>query len=93
MTNLVPYGIAWAVLGIVVMALAMKRKQITAHEDDSLHLNAGSGAVSVQVDVAKKLDAIDKWGKLLTILLAASGLVLIVLYGLSVWNSSSNAGF
>lgn len=93
MINLMPYTIAWAVLAVIVAALALRRKQIAAHEDDSLHLSAGSGGVTDQVSVAQKLEAVDKWGKLLTIVLAVTGLALAVLYALNVWNATSNAGF
>ena len=91
--NLVPFAIAWTALGVVVVALALKRKQIAAHEDDSIHLSAASTAVAEQVDTAKKLEAVDKWGKILTILLVVTGLALAVLYGMSVWDASSKVGF
>lgn len=95
MTNLMPFAIAWAVLGIVVLILALMRKSAAAHEDDSIHLSVGSGAtaVSEQVNTAKKLETIDKWGKILTIVLAVSGLALVVMYGLAVWEASSKVGF
>ncbi len=93
MTNLIPYAIAWAVLAVIVVALALMRKQIASHEDDSLHLSGGTAAVNEQVTVAKKLEAIDKWGKILTIILVLTGLALGVLYGMSLWEETSKAGF
>jgi hypothetical protein len=93
MTNLMPYALAWAMLGAIVLVLALMRKQITAHEDDSLHLSGGATVVTEQATVAKKLESIDKWGKILTIVLVVTGLALAVLYGMNVWSAASNAGF
>ena len=31
MTNLMPFAIAWAVLGAIVLVLALMRKQVAAH--------------------------------------------------------------
>lgn len=93
MTNLLPYAIAWAVLGLVVLALAIARKNVSAHEDDSIHLG-GDAAVAAtdQISTAKRLDAIDKWGKILTVVLAITGLILAVMYGLHIWEESSKVG-
>ena len=70
MMNLLPYFIAWAALAIVVLILALMRRQIAIREDDSLHIGTGEAAlVTEQVQTAKKLESIDKWGKLLTIVI------------------------
>jgi hypothetical protein len=93
MTNLLPYGIAWGVLAIVVIVLAFKRRAITEKEDDSVHLGGGGDAiVSEQVHIAKQLDAIDKWGKILTIVLVVTGLILGILYGMQAWEAGKRAG-
>jgi len=91
--NLLPFAIAWAVLAVTVIVLALMRKQVAAHEDDSLHLSGGSAAVTDQVAVAKKLEVIDKWGKILTIVLVVSGLALAIIYGMRMWDESSKVGF
>lgn len=93
MTNLIPYAIAWAALALIVMVLALMRKQIASHGDDSLHLSGGAAVVTDQVNLSKKLDAIDKWGKALTILLVVVGLALAVLYGMGMWDATSKVGF
>ncbi len=93
MSNLLPYAIAWAVLAVVVAALAIARKTISSHEDDSVHLGGDSAAaMTEQVTVAKKLDSIDKWGKVLTVILAITGVILAVLYGLQMWEATSKVG-
>ncbi|MGC4052324.1 MAG: hypothetical protein QM757_23570 [Paludibaculum sp.] len=82
--NLLPFAIAWAVLGVIVLSLALMRRSVSANEDDSLHLGA-TGAIDQQVTISKKLENIDKWGKTLTVVLAVSGLALVILYGMQVW--------
>jgi pyruvate/2-oxoglutarate dehydrogenase complex dihydrolipoamide dehydrogenase (E3) component len=93
MSKLLPFAIAWAMLGCVVVVLALMRRAITAEEDDSVHLNADvNAAAGQQLETAKKLEVIDRWGKGLTIALAASGLVLAVFYGIAIWNASAKVG-
>lgn len=93
MTNLLPYAIAWAALALVVGILALMRRQLAAAEDDTLHLSAAETAmVSQQVSMAKKLAVIDKWGKILTVILALTGLVLGVIYGMQLWEETSRVG-
>lgn len=94
MTNLLPYFIAWGALAIVVLILALMRRQVSAREDDSLHLASGEAAmVTDQVQMAKRLDIIDKWGKLLTILLAVSGVALGSVWALRLWEEVSRTPF
>ena len=69
MLNLTPFAVLWAVLAALVVGLALLRRGVTASEDDSIHLSGGS-AVSHQIDIARKVSVIDRWGKVLTIALA-----------------------
>jgi cytochrome b subunit of formate dehydrogenase len=92
MTNLIPYAIAWAVLAVIVLVLALMRRGITAHEDDSIHLTDGGAAVGEQLVVARKLEGIDKWGKILTVVLVVTGLALAIVYGLQLWDATSKVG-
>jgi len=93
MTNLLPYAIAWAVLALVVVILAFIRKHYSAEEDDTLHLGGGADvAVEHQQATAKKLAVVDKWGKVLTIVMVVTGLALGIIYGLQMWEASSTAG-
>ncbi|MBI5280191.1 MAG: hypothetical protein HY858_00815 [Candidatus Solibacter usitatus] len=81
MTKLIPYGIAWAVLAVIVMVLAGIRRSVAAKEDDTLHLGGEAAVVEQQVDVAKKLEVLDRWGKILTVILAVSGAALACWWG------------
>ncbi len=93
MDNLLPYVLAWVVLAVIVIVLAFVRKNVSSQEDDTLHLGGGSeGVIERQKQIAKKLATLDLWGKILTALLAATGLVLLVLYGMQMWESSKSTG-
>jgi hypothetical protein len=87
--NVFPYLIAWVVLLIVVIVLAIVRGKVAGKEDDTLKLGDGEvGQISTQQEVANKLSTIETVGKWLTVLLVVSGIVLAVLYGFSLFNSS-----
>jgi hypothetical protein len=93
MQDLTPYAIAWAALGLVVLVLAIMRRQIAAKEDDTLHLASGEAAlVEEQVATAKKLARVDRWGKLLTVVLVLAGVGLAVAYGMKVWEETTSIG-
>lgn len=92
MTDLMPYAAAWVVLALVVIGMAFYRRNIASHEDDMVHLSGEAKVIAEQEVVAKKLDTIDKWGKVLTVLLVVSGIALASMYGLRVWEESSKVG-
>lgn len=92
--NLLPYAIAWAVLALVVILLAFRRKSVSAQEDDTLHLGGGSEEhVKHQEEIAKTLAKLDLWGKVLTVVLVLTGLALGVVYGLQIWEATSKQTF
>jgi hypothetical protein len=67
----------WAALALIVLALAIYRKVLSNKEDDTMHLaDADVGLVMKQASLALKLAGIDKWGKMLTIVVAVYGLAL-----------------
>jgi hypothetical protein len=84
-----PYAIAWGVLLIVVVVLAIVRSKMASEEDDTLKLTDGEvAAISTQQQVAKKLSTVETIGKWLTVLLVVSGLALAVMYGWALFNSN-----
>ncbi len=93
MTKLIPYAIAWSVLAVIVAVLAILRRGVASHEDDTIHLSGGGAPAMAeeQLAIAKKLATLDRWGKILTVLLAISGLALGIWYGLMVWEATSKA--
>jgi hypothetical protein len=88
--NVTLYIILWSALGLVVLGLALYRKLITMHEEDDLiHLAAGEERLIPQeVALAGKLDKIDRWGEILTILTVASGLIIAAAYLWGAWERS-----
>lgn len=71
--------IVWAALTLFVISLAVMRKLTARKEDDLLHLSGNPDPViAQQYSVAGKLDKIDHWGRLLTIVDVAFGFVLFV---------------
>jgi hypothetical protein len=89
--NLTPLAISWAVVAIAVAALAAYRRFFVAQdEDENIHvMDAEVPMIAKQTVVARKLDAVDRWGKTLTVFAAAYGLVLLVLWAYQVWNASN----
>jgi len=88
MPNLIPFIVVWTLFAASVIVLIVWRKSVASNEDDSLHMV--QGAVAKQVTVAHKLDVIDKWGKILTAVTVASGLVLGAAYIYQTWVTASN---
>jgi hypothetical protein len=87
--NLIPYVSAWGVMAVLVAILAMYRKSLTSHEDDTIHLNAGADdQLAGQQTMVRKLKAIDRWGIGLTIVTAVTGLALLGYFLYQSWMSS-----
>jgi len=76
--DLRPYIAFWGLLALSVLVLFIRRKMVASKEDDQLHVM--SGANPDQVVVANKLEVIDKWGKILTVITVVFGLVIGFLY-------------
>ncbi len=90
-SHLLPFVVAWSVLAIAVIGMIFWRKAVAAHEDDSLHVSQ-TAAVQEQVSVNHKLEMIDKWGKILTVIAVVSGLILAGVYFYQMWIASSSIG-
>ena len=76
--DLIPYVAVWSVVALSVIVLFVRRKMVASKEDDHLHVL--HGAITEQVNVASKLDAIDKWGKILTVVAMVLGLAIASVY-------------
>ena len=90
-SHLIPFVIVWAVLALAVLAMVLWRKSVAAHEDDSLHVSH-AGALQEQVSVNQKLAQIDKWGKILTVIVVVTGLILAGVYLYQTWMAGSTLG-
>ena len=88
--NLLPFAAVWAVLAVIVIYLIVHRRKFAHQEDDTLRVLEGPAVISQQIAVAKKLDQIDKWGKLLTLVALLYGLLIGVAFVWQNWVRSSN---
>ena len=76
-----PFVIAWACMAVAVVGLLLYRNITALHEDDNLHLSAAEEKmIPAQMAVFNQLDKIDRWGKTLTVITVAAGLVLASVY-------------
>ena len=89
--NFIPFLALWVVLAVGVIVMIAWRKVVARQEDETLHV-MDVGAVSHQVDIAHKLDVIDKWGKIVTAITVVYGLVLGALYLYQSWVEMSHIG-
>ena len=74
---------------MAVAGLALYRKFVALHENDLIHVSEGeSKMIPQQIEMAQRLDLIDRWGKILTVVAAAGGLVLGGVYLYLLWQES-----
>jgi hypothetical protein len=82
--TLTPFVVLWGVLAACVLALLVWRKAVGRNEDDTLHVLHGE-ALPQQAAVAHKLDVIDRWGKTLTIVTVAFGVLIAGVFVYQTW--------
>jgi len=82
--NFGPFIALETLLVLSVVALFVWRKTVSRNEDDNIHVLHGTTVLAQQEDVAHRLDVIDKWGKILTLVTVVFGLALGAAY---VWQS------
>jgi hypothetical protein len=86
-----PFTLLWILLAIVVLTMLAYRKIVSSQEEETLHLD-NAGEITHQRQIATKLEAIDKWGKLLTIITVSYGLILALTYTCITWMSANARG-
>jgi hypothetical protein len=82
--SFVPFAVLWVLLAMVVLMLVAYRKVVSLQEEETLHL-ANAAEANHQAVIARKLDSIDKWGKLLTVVAVVYGMLLFAAYTCHVW--------
>ena len=82
--NFTPWMILWAALALAVLVMAGYRKIVSVREDETLHLVNPSESAR-QLAIFHKLERIDKWGRLLTVVAAIYGLLLVLGYTYQTW--------
>jgi hypothetical protein len=78
----------WALLAASVIVLIVWRKVVARNEDDQLPV-LQAAAVTQQVEVAHKLEVIDKWGKIVTAVTVAYGVLIAGLFIYQTWVQTS----
>jgi hypothetical protein len=79
--QLTTYVVVWSCLAIIVMALALIRYLVSLHEDDNIHLSSSQkGLITKQTVFFEHLDALDRWGKSLTVVALLGALILASLF-------------
>ncbi len=87
--SLFPFFVLWCVLALIVLAMMIWRRAVSTHEDTVVHVMADAPALSEQVNIARKLETIDKWGKMITAVTVIYGLALGGLYIWQTWVRNS----
>jgi hypothetical protein len=91
--DLHPFLILWLIVIAGVVVLAFRRRSVALQEDPALHLGmAHASTAAEQVAVAKKLEQIDKWVKLLIIIVIAFGILLAAAALYKAWVLGPSAG-
>jgi hypothetical protein len=91
--DLRPFLALWFMVIAAVVVVAFWRRSVAVQEDPALHLGmAHAGTAAEQIAVAKKLEQIDKWMKLLTVIVVAFGLLLGAAALYKAWVLGPSAG-
>ncbi len=83
--NLMPLYILGSLLVLAVIALAAYRKILAMHEDDALHVVEGPAAVSRQAALAHKLQVIDRWLQVTTVVTVICLIIITAIYFYQQW--------
>jgi choline-glycine betaine transporter len=68
------YIVTWTILAIFVLAMAVYRYRLVRREDATLHMAESLSQASEQVRVYRLANRIERWGKLLTLVVIVYGL-------------------
>ncbi len=75
--NFVPFVAAWGILLIATIVVAFYRNRLAAQEDDTLHVLDGEEQyLERQKLLGQKLERLERWIKVLIIVLVVSGLAI-----------------
>ena len=76
-------------LACTALLLAAYRRVIARKEDDMLHVRDSEATLIAQQElVASRLETVDRWGKAITVLAVAFGVVAGVLLLVAAWQNS-----
>jgi hypothetical protein len=82
------------ILGILfaaVLALAIARKRVAGNDDEMLHVrDTEASLVNRQIEVARKLEVLDRWGKAVTAIAVIYGVVVLARLLYMVWEQGQH---
>ncbi len=79
--NLIPFLVILGILLLVLFGLVLYRRSLTAWEDDTIHvLDGEEQAVAHQAVLVKKVEVVDLWGKILTVIVVLGALAVAAAY-------------
>ena len=88
--NLTFYLATWISLAVVVGVLLIYRNMMASHEDETIHvLDGDAPQVAAQAKLSHKLEIIERWGKILTIVVVVYGLIIACMYLYYVWQQGA----
>ncbi|MCL4781663.1 MAG: hypothetical protein KJZ70_01385 [Bryobacterales bacterium] len=92
--NIIQMAIPWVVLTLITIALAIYKKSLDVHTDESLHIGAGEDQlVKAQMAQSRRSDLAERWGKILTIVVFLYGIVIVGMIAYHQWQVNTTAGF
>ncbi len=74
-------GVIWGVLATALLALTTYRATKADREDDSVHLVGGDERVDEQAAYTKKIESLERWLKILAVVVVVYGLALLGFWG------------
>lgn len=77
----------WAVLASIAVALVLLRKYVARNEDEFLHVGDPKASLQ-QENITRRIDAIDRWGRLVTAAVVVYGVALLCAYLYSGWQET-----
>jgi hypothetical protein len=93
MIDLRPFLTLWLMVIAALVVVCFWRRSVAVQEDPALHLGAAhAGTAAEQIAVARKLEQVDKWMKILTVIAVAFGLLLGATALYKAWVLGPSAG-
>ncbi len=88
--HLTLYLATWIPLVVLVGVLAIYRNMMASHEDESIHvLDGDAPQVAAQAKLSHRLEAVERWGKILTTVVIVYGLVIGAMYLYYIWQQGA----
>jgi hypothetical protein len=82
-------SVAWLALACTVLGLGIYRKMMAYSEDDNLHLRPVDGPrIEQQKSLAGRVEFVDRWGKILTVVTLVCGILLAAAFLYQQWVTS-----